>query len=198
MAVPPSALQVRLLFLTLQPATYVTRVKSAVTGCISATVNKALANPVVPVPTTTKTDVTDCATPNGDITFQDTYSRRQLPIQYRWRQYLPAFRAGFFGGLSAGPHTPVCRLISSGCESNPAATVNILKPARAGSNKNICQYQPAIMNATALAGAGWTAMAGNPGTTTFVNAASPTTRINGFTTIGTYYYIWEQQAVPIR
>ncbi len=177
-------------FSGLAGGTYVTRARSVATGCVSAPVNKALVNPLATTPTATRTNVTDCNTPDGTITFSGPTPIGTYQYSIDGGNTFGTTGQVFFAGLSSGPYIPVCRVVATGCESNPAATLNITKPAQAGSNKNICLYQPAIMNGTALTGASWTAMPGNPGVTTFVNAASPTTRINGFTTVGTYYYVW--------
>lgn len=177
-------------FANLAGGTYATRVRSVVTGCVSASVNKVLTNPTVTVPVVTKTDVTDCTTPDGTITFQSPTPIGNYQYSVDGGATFGITGMTFFPNLSAGPYSPVSRLVSSGCESNPAATVNILKPARAGSNKNICQYQTAVMNAAALAGATWTAMAGNPATTTFDNPANRLTGVEGFTATGIYYFIW--------
>jgi hypothetical protein len=177
-------------FTGLAGGTYVTKAKSTVTGCISASVNKALVNPVATTPTATRTNVTDCNAPDGTITFSGPTPIGTYQYSIDGGNTFGTTGQVFFAGLSSGPYVPVCRVVATGCESNPAATLNITKPAQAGSNKTICQYQPAIMNATALSGASWTALPGNPGTTTFVNANTATTKVNGFTTTGVYYYVW--------
>jgi hypothetical protein len=170
--------------------TYVTKAKSTITGCASANVNKILTNPVVTVPTATKTNVTDCDTADGTITFSAPTPIGNYQYSVDGGNTFGITGMTFFPALSAGTYSPVAKLVSTGCESAPAANLIITKPAQAGSNKFICQYQPAIMNATALAGATWTAMAGNPIATTIVTPTSAVTRINGFTTTGTYYFVW--------
>jgi len=169
---------------------YATKARSVITGCVSATVNKTLTNPVVTVPTATKTDVTDCSAPDGSITFSGPTPIGNYQYSIDGGATYGFVGQVFFGTLPAGLYSPVCRLVSTGCASNPAANLNILRPARAGADKAICQYQPAIMTAAALAGATWDALPGNPATTTFVNAAAPGTRINGFTAVGTYQFAW--------
>lgn len=177
-------------FSNLAGGTYVTKAKSVLTGCASANVNKVLTNPTVTVPVATKTNVTNCDTADGTITFSAPTPIGNYQYSVDGGNTFGITGQVFFPNLSAGSYSPVSKLVSSGCESNPAANLVITKPAQAGSNKFICEFQPAIMNATALTGATWTAMAGNPLPTTIVNPASATTRINGFTTAGVYYFIW--------
>jgi hypothetical protein len=177
-------------FSNLAGGTYVTKAKSVLTGCASANVNKVLTNPVVTVPTAAKTNVTDCDTVDGTITFSAPTPFGNFQYSVDGGNTFGITGQVFFPNLASGTYSPVAKLVSTGCESNPAANLIITKPAQAGSNKFICEFQPAIMNATALAGASWTAMAGNPMATTIVTPTSATTRINGFTTAGVYYYIW--------
>lgn len=177
-------------FSNLAAGTYVTKARSVVTGCASANVNKVLTNPTVTVPTATRTNVTDCDTVNGTITFSAPAPTTNYQFSIDGGNTFGTTGQTLFTALSSGTYSPVAKLVSSGCESNPAANLVITKPAQAGSNKFICEFQPAIMNATALAGATWTAMAGNPLPTAIVNPASATTRINGFTEAGVYYFVW--------
>ncbi|WP_118976253.1 DUF6923 family protein [Taibaiella koreensis] len=177
-------------FPNLAAGTYATKARSVLTGCVSATVNKTLSNPVVTVPTASKTDVTDCASPDGSITFTGPTPIGNYQYSIDGGTTYGFTGQVFFGTLPSGTYSPVCRLVSSGCESNPAANLNILRPARAGGDKEICQYQPAIMTAAALGGATWDVLPGNPAVTTFVNAAAAGTRINGFTVVGTYQFAW--------
>jgi len=62
-----------------------------------------------------------------------------------------------------------------------------IKP-NAGVDQTICIVGTATMAAT---GTGtWTALSGNPGTATITSTTSPTTTITGFSTIGTYNFLW--------
>ena len=75
---------------------------------------------------------------------------------------------------------------SNGC-SDTASVIVTAKP-NAGADQTTCQYSTATMAATGTGA--WTAIAGNPASTTIANTTSPTTVISGFTLAGTYSYIW--------
>jgi hypothetical protein len=66
--------------------------------------------------------------------------------------------------------------------------VTVTPKPNAGSDITICQYTSATMGAT---GSGiWTALSSNPATTTITTPSSANTTITGFSTAGTYTYIW--------
>ncbi|MFN8277889.1 MAG: gliding motility-associated C-terminal domain-containing protein [Chitinophagales bacterium] len=58
----------------------------------------------------------------------------------------------------------------------------------AGPDKATCQYS--TVNTSAAGSGTWSVMTGNPATTTFSNANSPTTTISGFSVPGLYNFIW--------
>jgi hypothetical protein len=75
----------------------------------------------------------------------------------------------------------------NGCSDT--VLINVTPKPDAGSDQSICL--PGSITMAASAGPGlWTALAGNPAPTTIVSPSSPSTLITGFTTGGTYSYIW--------
>jgi hypothetical protein len=74
------------------------------------------------------------------------------------------------------------------------ATITVVQAvtaANAGVDQQLCDLTSATMaaNTPAVGTGSWTAIAGNPSVVTFVNAANPTTTVNGLTT-GTYQFVW--------
>jgi gliding motility-associated-like protein len=79
---------------------------------------------------------------------------------------------------------------ASGC-SDTAAVVVTAKPNAGADMAVSCAALPGGTAAMAATGTGtWTAMTGNPGTANIANASNATTSITGFTTAGTYKFIW--------
>jgi len=179
-------------FTGLTPNVYLTRARSNTTGCISAVVNQTVtsANGILTTtPGFTQTNVTNCATPNGSITFTSPTPVSSYQFSIDGGLTYGTTGTATFSGLQAGTYQLVVRNPANECASL-SNTANILKPVRAGADQAICLLQTTLMTANAVSGAAWTALPGNPATTVFANAALATTRVSGFTTTGTYNYIW--------
>lgn len=177
-------------FTGLDDGTYVTMAKLVSSGCISPAANKTIGKPAVTAPTSNVANVTDCANPNGSITFIGP-----TPVgdyQFSIDGGLTFGTAGqtLFSGLESKVYPTVAKRVLNGCVSN-VANKTVGAPVAAGADKAICQNQQVTMTATAAAGASWTAQPGNPSPTTIVTPTSATTIIRGFDTVGTYNFIWQ-------
>ncbi len=75
----------------------------------------------------------------------------------------------------------------NGCTDTMGVYIIPLSPA--GPDQATCQYSTATATAFGIGGS-WAALAGNPATTTFANAADDTTVISGFAVAGVYGYVW--------
>jgi hypothetical protein len=108
----------------LAAGTYVTKAKLISSGCVSASVNKIISNPVVTAPVSTVLNPTNCNVPNGRITF--TGPTPLASYQFSVDGGLTYGTAGqtIFNGLAAGNRSTRARLVSSGCVS--AAVVKAL------------------------------------------------------------------------
>lgn len=114
-------------FNNLTAGTYLTRAKLVSSGCVSAAVSKAIANPTVTAPTSAVTNVTNCNTPNGKITFS-----APAPVanyQFSIDNGVTYGTAGqvAFTGLSAGTYLTRAKLVSTGCIS-AAVSKSIANP----------------------------------------------------------------------
>lgn len=179
------------LFSNLAPDVYLTRARSTVTGCVSAVANQTVgtSNSILSTtPTFSKTDVTTCATPNGSITFSAP-GPAGVEFSVDGGTTWGPVASTTFSNLAAGTYTLYARNATNLCVSLPA-TATILKPVRAGTDKELCLEQTATMTATAAAGASWTALPTNPTVTTIATPTSATTKVSGFSALGTYSYIW--------
>ena len=74
--------------------------------------------------------------------------------------------------------------------TNCVDTMSVIVNAKpnAGPDQITCQYFPATM--AALGTGTWTAQSGNPASTAITTPTSPTTTVSGFSSSGTYSYIW--------
>lgn len=178
------------LFNGLEDGTYATVAKLVSTGCVSTIVSKAVAKPAVTIPTSTVTHITNCATPNGIITFTAPTPLASYQFSIDGGTTFGAAGAASFTGLEKGVYPTVSKLVSSGCVS---AIVNktVNPPVLAGADKSICLNQTTTMTANTVAGAGWVAGPSNPAVATITTPSSATTTISGFTVAGTYSFIWK-------
>jgi hypothetical protein len=133
--------------------TYSTKAKLISSGCVSAAVSKAITNPVVTAPTSTATNVTNCNTPNGKLTF--TAPTPVANYQFSVNNGVTFGTAGqtVFTGLAAGTYLTRSKLVSTGCISaavskviaNPTITV----PTSAITNPTNCNTPNGILTFSA-------------------------------------------------
>lgn len=111
------------IFNGLAAGTYATKAKLVSTGCVSVAVNKVITNPAVTAPTSTVTNVTNCNTPNGRITF--TAPTPLASYQFSVDNGVTFGAAGqtVFTGLAAGTRLTRSKLVSSGCVSAAVSKV---------------------------------------------------------------------------
>lgn len=176
-------------FSGLEDGTYSTVAKLVSSGCQSAIVNRTITKPTVTAPTSTIANVTNCAAPNGSLTFTAPTPTANYQFSIDGGLNFGAAGTTVFSNLSHGIYPTVAKLVSSGCMS---AIVNrtVNAPVLAGADKAICQDQFVTMTANTAAGASWIEQSGNPVATTITTPASATTTVTGFTIPGTYNFIW--------
>jgi gliding motility-associated-like protein len=88
------------------------------------------------------------------------------------------------GFTAAGTYTLYWSL--NGCSDT--MLINVTAKPNAGADQTVCQFSTTTLTGTGTGA--WTADAANPAVVNFVNAASPTTSVFGFTSSGTYTFYW--------
>jgi len=178
------------LFSALDDGTYSTVAKLVSSGCVSSIVGKTITKPTVTAPTSTVINVTNCAAPNGSITFTAPTPLVNYQFSIDGGNTFGTAGTVLFSGLDHAVYPTAVKLVSSGCVS---AIVNktVSAPVIAGADKTICQNQFVTMTATNAAGASWIEQAGNPATTAITTPTSATTTVTDFTVPGTYNFIWK-------
>jgi hypothetical protein len=116
------------IFTGLSAATYPVRVKLISSDCISAAVNRVIANAPVAVttPTFTQTNPTKCTAPNGIITI--TGPAPLANYQFSVNNGVTFQTSNIFNSLPAGAYQLKAKLISTGCIS-AAAACTLVAPA---------------------------------------------------------------------
>jgi hypothetical protein len=179
-------------FSNLAANTYKTVARAIGTECVSLRVNKVVGAPVIPSPVSSVVNVTNCAAPNGSITFSAPSSTTHVfSIDGGLTYGAPGVTT--FNNVTGGTYSTMAKLISSGCPS-PGVNKTVTKPVNAGADQTICSYQPATMTATAIAGGAWSVVPGNPAPTTFTSSTVAATVLKGFSVAGTYNFIWKNAA----
>jgi hypothetical protein len=111
------------IFNGLTGGTYSTKAKLVSTGCVSAAVSKAITNPVVTAPTSTSTNVTNCNTPNGKLTFTAPTPVGNYQFSVDGGVTFGTTGQTVFSGLAAGTYATKTKLVSSGCTSAAVSKV---------------------------------------------------------------------------
>lgn len=114
-------------FPNLAAGAHATVAKIVSTGCLSAPVSKAIANPTVTAPTATPTNVTNCNTPNGRITFTAPTPVASYAFSVDGGVTYGTTGQTVFNSLNAGVKPTVVKLVSSGCRS-AAVNVTVANP----------------------------------------------------------------------
>jgi hypothetical protein len=137
----------------LSSGTYATKAKLISTGCISAAVSKAVTNPVVTVPTSATTNVTNCNTPNGRITFSAPTPVANYQFSINGGATFGTAGQTIFPGLAAGTYVTKAKLISSGCISAAVnkviANPTVTAPTSAITNPTNCNTPNGIITFSA-------------------------------------------------
>lgn len=176
-------------FSVLTAGTYQTKARAIATGCVSAAVAKVITLPAVTAPTSTVVNSTNCAAPNGSITFTAP-SAANYVFSIDGGLSFGAPGVTTFFNLSGDVYPTVSKLVSSGCIS---ARVNktVTKPINAGADLEVCKDQWATITSTAATGASWSVAAANPSVATIVSPNATSTLVKGLSVAGTYKFIWK-------